>query len=142
MHDLSLASKLKNFNGYPLRISFFWRYPTSMMLNELSKASQSSSLLKDSWRSNNFSGIDGILLASVVKAFNFTPILIKPDGAEFGYKISNGQFLGILLIKRNYINILLLFIIVKLRFYGNIMCQVQLVIFCLEERIYHWSDIL
>lgn len=65
-----------------------------MMLDELSIASQGSSVMKDSWRSNNFSGIDGIMLASVVKSFNFTPILIKPDGADFGYKGSDGQFLG------------------------------------------------
>lgn len=50
--------------------------------------------MKDSWRSNNFSGIDGIMLASVVKSFNFTPILIQPDGADFGYKGADGQFIG------------------------------------------------
>lgn len=95
MLDLSLSVKLKNFNGYPLRISFFWRYPTSMKLDELSTASQSISFMKDSWLSNNFSGVDGFMLASVVKKFNFTPILIKPDGADFGYKGADGKFLGI-----------------------------------------------
>lgn len=89
LFDISLTAKLRNFNGFPLRISFFWRYPTSMKLNELSTALQSSSILQNSWRSDNFSGIDGFVLSSVVKAFNFTPILIKSKGTEFGYKAAD-----------------------------------------------------
>lgn len=60
-----------------------------MKLNELSTALQSSSILQDSWRSDNFSGIDGFVVSSVVKAFNFTPILIKSKGTEFGYKAAD-----------------------------------------------------
>lgn len=81
-----------------MRISFFWRYPTSMKLNELSEASQHSNIMKDMWRADNFTGVDGLILATVVKAFNFTPILLKPSGAEFGYKAPDGKFLGKLLI--------------------------------------------
>lgn len=91
---MSLTKKLKDFNGFPMRISFFWRYPTSMRLDELSKASQDSSVMKDAWRANNFSGLDGLILASLVKTFNFTPILVKPNGADFGYKAPDGKFLG------------------------------------------------
>lgn len=92
--DISLTSKFRNFNGFPLRISFFYRYPTSMNLSELSKASQSSCIIKDMWRAYNFTGVDGFMLASIVKTFNFTPILVKPSGADFGYKAPNGKFLG------------------------------------------------
>lgn len=92
--DLSLTAKFKNFNGFPLRISFFYRYPTSMKLSELSKVSQDSYILREMWRANNFSGVDGFMLASMVKEFNFTPILVKPIGADFGYKTSDGTFLG------------------------------------------------
>lgn len=92
-YDISLHVKLKNFNGFPLRMSFFRRFPTSLMLNELSIASQTSSIMKDTWLSRNFSGVDGFMLASVVKSFNITPILMKPNGT-FGYKSSDGQFMG------------------------------------------------
>lgn len=94
MADFDLHAKFRNFNGFPLRISFFERYPTSMKLSDLSKASQASFLMKDIWRAHNYSGLDGLMLATVVKSFNFTPILVKPSGADFGYKTSDGKFLG------------------------------------------------
>lgn len=92
--DISLFAKHQNFNGFPLEISYFWRYPTSMNLNELSTASQHSYIMKDSWRSENSIGMDGFMLSSLAKTFNFTPILVRPRGAEFGYKSTNGKFLG------------------------------------------------
>lgn len=92
--DFDLHSKYKNFHEFPLRISFFERYPTSMKLTDLSKASQTSYLMKDIWRANNFSGLDGLMLSTVVKSFNFTPILVKPKGADFGYRTPDGKFIG------------------------------------------------
>lgn len=65
-----------------------------MNINELSEASQHSNVMNDIWMANNFSGVDGLMLASLVKKFNFTPILVRPTGADFGYKTNDGTFLG------------------------------------------------
>lgn len=92
--EINIMTKFRNFNRFPLRISFFWRYPTSMKMSELSEASQRSCIMKDMWRANNYSGVDGLMLSSLVKTFNFTPILVKPTGVDFGYKTKDGQFLG------------------------------------------------
>lgn len=94
LNKIDLLAKFRNFNGYPLRISFFRRYPTSMKLNELSQAVQDSCIMKDSWRAANFTGIDGFMLSTFVKKFNFTPNLSKPRDGDFGYKTQDGQFLG------------------------------------------------
>lgn len=105
--NIDLLAKFQNFNGHPLRISFFRRYPTSIKLNELSQAVQDSCIMKDSWRAANFTGIDGFMLSSFVKKFNFTPNLAKPRDGDFGYKSQNGQFFGKLMINKsafNYLN--------------------------------------
>lgn len=99
LSDIDLFVKFRNFNGYPLRISFFRRYPTSIYLNELSQAVQNSRILKDSWRVANFTGIDGFMLSSFVEKFNFTPILSKPREGDFGYRDQDGRFLGNVLRK-------------------------------------------
>lgn len=101
LSDIDLFAKLRNFNGYPLRVSFFRRYPTSIYLNELSHAVQNSRILKDSWRVANFTGIDGFMLLSFVEKFNFTPILSKPRDGDFGYRDQDGRFLGNLSLKWN-----------------------------------------
>lgn len=94
LSEIDLLAKFRNFNGYPLRISFFRRYPTSIKLDELSQAVQDSYVMKDSWRAANFTGIDGFMLSTFVKKFNFTPNLSKPRDGDFGYKSQDGQFLG------------------------------------------------
>lgn len=90
-----LNKKLNNFNSYPLPVSIFHRYPTAVGVSELSKSFYSSYLINDISWSNGFTGIDGLLLSCVAKKFNFTAIIVPQKGADFGWRLENGSFIGI-----------------------------------------------
>lgn len=97
-----MFTKLRNLNEFPLRVSLFRRYPTSLQGHELPKVFRSSYLMRDSWRSDGYGGMDGIMLANVAKTLNFTAIVVTPIGIDFGYKASNGTFLGKISIFFNF----------------------------------------
>lgn len=50
--------------------------------------------MKEAWRSDGYGGIDGIMLANAAKSMNFTTINVPQVGIDFGYKVSNGTFVG------------------------------------------------
>lgn len=89
-----LFEKFKNLNGFPLRVSIFRRYPTSMSIDELPKSMASSYLMNDIWRSDGYSGVDGLMLANAAKTLNFTASIIPQVGIDFGWKAPNGSFVG------------------------------------------------
>lgn len=101
-NDNEMFSKFKNLNKYPLRVSLFRRYPTSLKANELPAVFHGSYLMKDSWRANGYGGVDGIMLSNVAKTLNFEAIVVEPRGIDFGYKSTNGTFLGEIIITNSF----------------------------------------
>lgn len=89
-----LFTKFKNFNEFPLRVSLFRRYPTSLQLNELPEVFRGSYLMNDNWRSKGYGGVDGIMLTNIAKTLNFTPVIVEPIGIDFGFRATNGTYLG------------------------------------------------
>lgn len=114
-NDNAIFGKFKNLNNYPLRVSLFRRYPTSLKANELPAVFHGSYLMKDSWRANGYGGVDGIMLSNVAKTLNFEPIVVEPNGIDFGFKSTNGTFFGKIKAKNSigheYVS-LMMFIIV------------------------------
>lgn len=89
-----LFKKFDNLQEYPLRVTIFWRYPTSPRIDELPAAFRQSYLTKEVWRSAGYSGVDGIMLQNAAKSLNFTTVNIPQIGIDFGYKSANGTFVG------------------------------------------------
>lgn len=90
----NLFKKFDNLQEFPLRVTIFRRYPTSLRSYELPAAFLHSYLMKEIWRSDGYSGVDGIMLQNAAKSLNFTAINIPQIGIDFGYKASNGTFVG------------------------------------------------
>lgn len=80
--------------GFPLRVTIFRRDPTSLKSDEFPLPFRGSYLMKDTWRSDDYSGVDGIMLANAAKTMNFTTLNIPQIGIDFGYKADNGTFVG------------------------------------------------
>lgn len=89
-----LFRKFDNLQEFPLRVTIFRRYPTSLRAYELPAAFRESYLMNEIWRSDGYSGVDGIMLQNAAKAMNFTTVNIPQIGIDFGYKASNGTFVG------------------------------------------------
>lgn len=95
-----LFDKFKNFNGFPLRIIMFPRYPTAVKVNELPSTFVNSYMMNETWRSDGYGGVDGLMLANAAKMLNFTTINVAPTGTTgttglyYGYKSDNGTFIG------------------------------------------------
>lgn len=89
-----MFQKYTNFNEYPLRVTIFPRYPTALKNTDLPKVFRESYISKETWRADNYSGVDGIMLANAAKFLNFTTKNIPQIGIDFGYKDYSGQFVG------------------------------------------------
>lgn len=89
-----LFEKLSDLQGFPLKVTIFRRYPTSLKAFELPKVFHDSYLMKETWRSDGYSGVDGIMLSNAAISMNFTAVNIQQIGIDFGYKIPNGSFVG------------------------------------------------
>lgn len=89
-----LFDKFKNLNGFPLRMNIFQRYPTAIKVDEFPIAFVDSYLMHDVWRADGYGGVDGFMLANVAKMLNFSAVNIQQIGIDFGYKSTNGSFLG------------------------------------------------
>lgn len=89
-----LFTKFENLHRFPLRVSLFRRYPTSIKLEELPEVFRDSYLMKDIGLSRGYSGVDGIMLSNIAKALNFTPVVVLPKEVDFGFKAANGTFVG------------------------------------------------
>lgn len=97
-----LFKKFKNMNGYPFRVTMFRRYPTALKVDELPESFSGSYLMNDIWRSDGYTGVDGLMLSCAAKTLNFTAINIPQLGIDFGWKANNGTFVG--KIKTHYHN--------------------------------------
>lgn len=89
-----LFEKFKNLNGFPLRISIFDRYPTAVKVHEFPKPFADSYFMRDIWRSDGYSGVDGLMLAHASKKLNFTTVNVPQIGVDFGFKSFDGTFQG------------------------------------------------
>lgn len=89
-----MFNKYRNLNEFPLKVTIFQRYPTALKEADLPATLQKSYLTKEVWRSDGYSGVDGIMLANAAKALNFTTVNVPQIGIDFGYKDYDGQFVG------------------------------------------------
>lgn len=83
----------QNFRGYPIRISLFVRYPTSVnedTTNDLFL----SPYLKDVEKTLKFNGIDPIILYNTFNFLNFTPVMQTDQIRCYGHRMSNGSYVG------------------------------------------------
>lgn len=93
-HDLSMFRKLNNLQGFSLPVSFFPRYPTAIKAKELPKPFLNTYFMNILKESGDYSGLDGIVLGNMARILNFIPLINTPNGSDFGYKLSNGTFIG------------------------------------------------
>lgn len=98
-HDLSMFRKLNDLQGFPLQVSFFPRYPTAIKANELPQPFLRTYFMNIINESGNYSGLDGIVLGNMARILNFLPLINTPTGSDFGYKLSNGTFIGKIFIR-------------------------------------------
>lgn len=90
-----IYTRYENMNNYPLKVSLFRRYPTAIPESELPKVLRDSYISKDVWRTDGYSGIDGIMLANAARHLNFTVDIVSPMGSDFGFRHPhNGSFVG------------------------------------------------
>lgn len=75
-------------------MSLFPRYPTCMEAGELPAVARRMYLMKESWRSANFGGVDGLMVQNMAKTLNFSAKIIIPRGIDFGFRATNGTFFG------------------------------------------------
>lgn len=89
-----LFRKFDDLQGFPLKVTIFRRDPTALKSYEFPKAFRSSYLMRDAWRADEYSGVDGLMLANAAKSMNFTTVNVPQIGIDFGFKLSNGTFVG------------------------------------------------
>lgn len=94
LYEDEFLKQFDNLNDFPLKISLFRRYPTCLMTDELPPIFRTSYFMKETWRSSGYGGVDGITLANMAKALNFSAEIVTPDGIDFGYRMQNGTFAG------------------------------------------------
>lgn len=89
--DNWLIQKDYSFNGFPLTVSIFDRYPT--MVPEIPETFAQTQYARG-MKYSGYGGIDGFLLGNLAEWMNFTVNIIQPiDNSTYGFKI-NGQFTG------------------------------------------------
>lgn len=95
--DKYLLRKFDNLNKYPLKISMFPRYPTALEPEEMPDIFLTSYFMKVLNESRGYGGIDGLLLGNMAIKLNFSAVIVAPNGSDFGYRLSNGIFIGMCL---------------------------------------------
>lgn len=100
--DNKLLRKLASLNQFPLRVSLFPRYPTVLLPSEVPAVFAKSYFSRVSNKTNNYTGLDAIVLGNMAEAINFKPDIRKPIGNDYGYKLSNGTFIGLKRVFKNY----------------------------------------
>lgn len=86
-----MFKKLKNFNGVPLKVSMFERFPSSVEWKQLPyfiRHRYSSKRIK-----LKLGGFDGLVLSNIAKILNFTPQIIDNNDC-YGYLLKDGSFSG------------------------------------------------
>lgn len=94
--DNYLFRKFDNLNEYPLKISMFPRYPTALMPDEIPDVFLTSYFMNILNDSGGYGGIDGLILGNMARSLNFSTVVIAPNGSDFGYRLSNAVFIGML----------------------------------------------
>lgn len=94
--DNYLFRKFDNLNEYPLKISMFPRYPTALMPEEMPDVFLTSYFMNILNDSGGYGGIDGLILGNMARSLNFSAVVIAPNGSDFGYRLSNAVFIGML----------------------------------------------
>lgn len=89
-----LLRKFDNLNGYPLRVSMFARYPTALLPEEIPSVFLSTYFMDILEESRGYGGIDGLILGNMARSLNFSALVISPNDSDFGYRLSNGIFIG------------------------------------------------
>lgn len=86
-------SRADRFNNYPLLISIFWRYPTTIDISELSPLFVDS-YVASALRSHGagYGGYDALLMANLAAVTNFHPVVHLSN--HFGVAYPNGTFDG------------------------------------------------
>lgn len=97
-YDQSFFRKFENLQGFPLKVSMFPRYPTALTTKQIPSVFLNSYFMNIINDSRGYGGVDGITLGNMARAMNFSTVVIKPIGIDFGYKLSNGTFTG----KKNF----------------------------------------
>lgn len=92
--DNRLVRKLASLNQFPLRVSLFSRYPTVLLPKEVPAVFARSYFARVSDKTNNYSGLDAIVLGNIAEAINFRPDIRQPISNDYGYELSNGTFIG------------------------------------------------
>lgn len=90
----NLSRKFKNFQKFPLRLSLFLRYPTSILPASIPGPFLKSYYSRGMAYSNNIGGFDGLILGNMAKTLNFISDIRAPVGSDFGYMLDNGTFIG------------------------------------------------
>lgn len=83
----------KNLNGYPIRVSLFIRYPTSVKVST-TKSLFFPSYLQKVGKKLNFTGIDPIILYNTFMLLNFTPVMQTDRWEYYGHRAQNGTYVG------------------------------------------------
>ncbi|GBP31914.1 hypothetical protein EVAR_18453_1 [Eumeta japonica] len=78
---------------FPLRASIFYRFPTSIKECENMK----HYIVLNNEHSGGYCGLDGLIMAEVIKKFRFNLTLIRPKGYQnYGYVTREGKVTGTL----------------------------------------------
>ena len=96
-----ITSVLSNLNQYQLPVSLFEKVPTAV--KTLPKLLKTNPLYRDLSWSQGFAGADAMLLGTLAKCLNFTPVVdLNLPLNDFGHVLKNGTVSGVLgdVIKR------------------------------------------
>lgn len=89
-----LVRKLATLNQFPLKVSLFPRYPSVLLPKQIPAVFAKSYFTRVSNAVNSYSGIDAIVMGNMAEAIDFRPNIYPPIGNDYGYKLSNGTFIG------------------------------------------------
>ncbi|KAJ6633673.1 hypothetical protein Bhyg_16618, partial [Pseudolycoriella hygida] len=106
-YDNRLVRKLASLNQFPLRVSLFPRYPSVLLPKEVPDVFERTYFSRVANKTQFYSGVDALVLGNMAEAIDFKPDIVRPSGNDYGYKLSNGTFIGSLgdvLYRRVYIS--------------------------------------
>lgn len=92
--DNRLVRKLASLNQFPLRVSLFPRYPTVLLPEQVPRVFAENYISRVASKTNNFSGLDAIVLGNMAEAIDFKPDIRAPNNNDYGYQLPNGTFIG------------------------------------------------
>lgn len=79
----------------------FPRYPTVLLATQTPAVFAKSYFTRVSKKTNSYSGLDAIVLGNMAEAIDFRADIRLPTGNDYGFKLSNGTFIGSLGITKH-----------------------------------------